>query len=212
MQHTNRSSPIDQIIGPSSITFDDMLGEADATATMLPLPANGVIRSMAENRLIMLLRDCLSGSATMVDKARCLFGAVFLQPSQSYGAEDFKSSITMPCFTLCDFLEEAIPILTRYYQSSVMTAIDWPFWLDVCKRMLQSQNTMTEVRLCSFLYSMWGAITSDEDRKRQICMDWLLGWGCFPKPILSLVSNGTGFLYAIACLETCETRWEQSRT
>ena len=173
MQHTNRSPPIDQIIGPSPITFDDMLGEADATATILSLPANGAIRSMAENRLIMLLRDCLSGSATMVDKAQSLFAQSFCSLLKLAAR---KTSVFdhNACFTLCDFLEEAIPILTRYYQSSVMTAIDWPFWLDVCKRMLQSQNTMTEVRLCSFLYSMWGAITADEDRKRQICMDWLL--------------------------------------
>ncbi len=178
MQHTNRSSPIDQIIGPSSITFDDMLGEADATATILPLPANGAIRSMAENRLIMLLRDCLSGSATMVDKAQSLFAQSFCSLLKATAR---KTSIFdhNACFTLCDFLEETIPILTRYYQSSVMTAIDWPFWLDVCKRMLQSQNTMTEVRLCSFLYGMWGAITSDEDRKRQICMDWLLAGDVF---------------------------------
>ena len=178
MQHTNRSSPIDQIIGPSPITFDDMLGEADATAAMLSLPVNGAIRSMAENRLIMLLRDCLSGSATMVDKAQSLFAQSFCNLLKVAAR---KTSVFdhNACFTLCDLLEEVIPILTRYYQSSVMTAIDWPFWLDVCKRMLQSQNTMTEVRLCSFLYSMWGAITSDEDRKRQICMDWLLSGDVF---------------------------------
>ena len=173
LQNTNRLSSVDQITGPSSVTFDDMLGEADATVTMLPLPVNGAIRSMAENRLIMLLRDCLSGSATMVDKAQSIFAQSFcgLLRAAARRTSIFDHNA---CFTLCDLLEEAIPILSRYYQSNVMTAIDWPFWLDVCKRMLQSQNTMTEVRLFSFLYSMWGAITSDADQKRQICIEWLL--------------------------------------
>lgn len=173
LQQTNSSPPVDLVNAPSSITFDDMLGETDATATILSLPANGAVRSMAENRLIMLLRDCLSGFAIMVDRARSLFAQSFCSLLKAAAR---KTSVFdhNACFTLCDFLEEAIPILTRYCQSSATATFDWSFWLEVCKHMLQSQNTMTEVRLCSFLYSMWGTITSDEDRKRQICLEWLL--------------------------------------
>lgn len=175
MQQINSQSSIEQNT-PSSTTFDDILGDADATATVLPLPANGGVRSMAENRLIMLLRDCLSGSTAMTEKARSIFAQSFgiLLKAAARVTSMFDHNA---CFTLCDFLEEAIPIMTRYHQESDASTdtIHWHFWLDVCRRMLQSQNSMTEVRVCSFIYTMWSSIISGEDRKRSVCLDWLLG-------------------------------------
>ncbi|KAL6718909.1 hypothetical protein ACLMJK_003144 [Lecanora helva] len=174
MQRLNNQPQIEQA-GPSSITFDEVLGEADANATVLPLPMNGGIRSMAENRLILLLRDCLSGSTVMVEKTQSMFAHSFgvLLKATARRTSVFDHNA---CFILCDFLEEALAILTRYHQASdaAMTMIDWSFWLDVCKQMLQSHNSMTEVRLCAFLYAMWPTIAGDTVRKREICIDWLL--------------------------------------
>ena len=174
MQRVNSKPPIDQN-GALPMTFDDILGEADANATVLPLPANGAVRSMAENRLILLLRDCLSGSTSMTERTRSIFAQSFSTVLQATAR---KTSIFdhNACFALCDFLEEALVILTRHDQASesATTVIDWDFWLDVCKHMLQSRNSMTEVRLCAFLYAMWPIITSKDDKKRQICNDWLL--------------------------------------
>lgn len=173
MQRVNNQPPIEQV-GPS-VTFDEMLGEADANATVLPHPAHGGVRSMAENRLILLLRDCLSGSGIMTERAQSVFADSF---SSVLKAAARKTSVFdhNACFALCDLLEEAFAILTRYQQGLGATTalIDWTFWLDVCKHMLQSQNSMTEVRLFSFLYVMWPTITSDVSRKREVCVDWLL--------------------------------------
>lgn len=174
MKRTDSQPSVDRTNGPSSITFD-MLGEADATATMLPLPTNGMVRSMAENRLVMLLRDCLSGSTFMGEKAQAIFAESFdtLLRATAQRTSLFDHHA---CFTLCDFLEEAIAILMRFSQASgsAPSILDWSFWFDVCKRMLQSQNSMTEVRVCAFIYSMWAIITSDEERKRDVCLRWLL--------------------------------------
>lgn len=174
IQQTN-SEPIVSQNGPSSVTFDDLLGEPDASATMLALPAHGVVRTMVENRMIMLLRECLSSSTTMAGKSRSIFAQSF-SSLLKVAARRTSMYDHNACFTLCDFLEEAIPILQRYQQEvdSAIVLVDWPFWLDVCRRMLQSRNSMTEVRLCAFLYSMWSTITSDEARKREVCLDWLL--------------------------------------
>jgi len=173
MKRTNNQSAVDQVKAPSSITFDDMLGDPDATATILPLAANGAVRSMAENRIIMALRDCLLGSIVISDRAQYLyarsFGNALKAAAQKTSLFDHEA-----CFTLCDFLEEAMAILTRYDQSPTNPVIDWPFWLTVCRKMLKSQNSMTEVRLCSFLFSMWGTMTNNQARKREICLDWLL--------------------------------------
>ena len=180
VQRSAASIPMGHLTGPSPTMFEDMLGEADTTATMLPLPASGHSRSMAENRVIMLLRDCLANSTLMTQDAQSIFADVF---DRLLKATARKTSMYNhnACFTLCDFLEEAISILTRYFQSLASKAnlFDWNFWIDVCKQMLQSQNSMTEVRLFAFLFSMWGSMTQEDDRRHDIALDWLLTKGTF---------------------------------
>lgn len=173
MQRNGHQPAVEQT--SPSVTFDEMLGEADATATVLPRPANGATRSMAENRLILLLRDCLSGSGIMTERAQSLFAHSFSSIVKA-GAKRISLFDHNACFALCDFMEEAFPILTRYQKASgaETNLIDWAFWLDVCKHLLQSRNSMTEVRLFSFVYVMWPTIASDVTRKREVCIDWLL--------------------------------------
>ena len=177
VQRASNSQSGENLRGLSPTTFEEMLGEADATTSMLPLPSNGVIRSMAENRLIMLLRDCLANSTFMTDKAQGMFADVFnrLLKVTARITSIFDHNA---CFTLCDFLEEAVIILMRYYQPAT-SGFEWAFWFDVCKHMLKSQNSMTEVRLFAFIFSMWGYITKDDDKKHEICLDWLLSKDTF---------------------------------
>ena len=179
IQQTNTEPSISQI-GLSSITFDDLLGEADANATMLPLPTHSVVRTMGENRLIMLVRECLSSSTTMTAKSRSIFAQSFSNLLK-VAARRTSMYDHNACFTLCDLLEEAIPILQRYQHETdkAVSVIDWSFWLEVCKHLLQSRNSMTEVRLCAFLYSMWSTITNDDARRREVCLDWLLAEDIF---------------------------------
>ena len=174
MQRANNQSAIEQM-GPSSLTFDEVIGEADVSATVLPLPTNGAVRSMAENRLILLLRDCLSGSTVMTERTQSMFAQSFIIVLKAT-ARRISVFDHNGCFALCDFLEEALAILTRYQQASeaAVAIIDWSFWVDVCKHMLQSHNSMTEVRLCAFLYAMWPTITSDPARRHEMCNNWLL--------------------------------------
>ena len=178
LQRTNNQAPGDLNKGPSSHTFNDILGDPDASATILPLSAQGGSRSMAENRLVMALRDCLLGSSIISERAQSLyansFGGILKAATHKTSVFDHNA-----CFTLCDFLEEVVVILTRYDQSPGNPGLDWPFWLSVCRKMLQTQNSMTEVRLHSFLFCMWGTITSDPARKREICLDWLLAKDTF---------------------------------
>ena len=165
------AEPID---GPSSITFDDML-EADTNATALPLSPTTAIRSMAQNRLIMLLREFLSETTNAMQNAQKTFAESFtdLLKATARRTSLFDHDA---CFALCDFMEESITILTRYEQNIENTApfLDWPFWIETCRKMMKSDNSMTEVRLYAFIYSLWGILTSDATRKRDICLDWLL--------------------------------------
>ena len=170
----NSHAFIDALYAPSQ-QYDELLGEADATASVLPLPPAAANRSMAEHRLIILLRDCLSGSTLMIGKVREMFAESFerLLKAAARRTSMFNHNA---CFTLCDFMEEALAILVRFNSTSTsdLLTLDWSFWLKVCRQMTESQNTMTEIRLYAFLYSLWTTVTADEDRKRQVCFGWLL--------------------------------------
>lgn len=156
------------------ITFDDVL-EPDATATSLALPPANATRQMQENRLIMLIRDFLSERNAHLYTARRMFAESFARLLQ---AQARKISVydSNACYTLCDFLEEAFAILVRYEQadSEHHSVMNWTFWLSVCKRMAESQNTATEIKLYSFLYSIWSTLALDEQRKASLCLDFLL--------------------------------------
>ena len=160
--------------GTASITFDDVL-DPDAQATALPMPPANATRQMAENRVIMLLRDFLSERNYGIASARRLFAVSFgcLLKATARKVPIYDNNA---CYTLCDFLEEAFVILVRYehVEDSQHSALDWPFWLSVCKRMTASHNTATEIKLFAFLYSTWSTLVSDQDRKRSLCLDFLL--------------------------------------
>ncbi|KAI5275218.1 DUF1765-domain-containing protein [Aureobasidium subglaciale] len=186
----NLDSTIHRDAGPShgdssntiSPTFDDVLVDPDAVASTLPLPPINAIRIMAENRLIMLIRDFLSERALEYPFARQLFAESFACLLQA-GARGISVYNHLACYTLCDFLEEAFPIILRYEQvhPSQECLIDIDFWIDVCKRMVFSQNTMTEIRLFAFLFTTWGTVNSSPDRKIKICIDLLLDQEVFEK-------------------------------
>ncbi|MCJ1312362.1 hypothetical protein MMC25_006036 [Agyrium rufum] len=174
--------------GPSSLTFDDVLG-ADANAVALPIPPPSAIRVMAENRVIVLLREFLSETSKVPDADRRSFAQMFatLLRAMAHQTSLFDHSA---CFVLCDFLEETLAIILRYCASTAdsdgnsldpFDLLDWSFWLDVCKRMMESNNSMTEVRVFSFVYALWGMLINDEGRKADLCLGWLLRKDVFEK-------------------------------
>ncbi|KAJ5594834.1 uncharacterized protein N7459_001042 [Penicillium hispanicum] len=157
----------------AAITFDDFIESPDSSASSQPLGGRNSHRSMAENRLIILLRDFLSDSSAEPNRSRLLYAEMFCGilkiTAQRISLFDHNA-----CFLLCDFLEEVIPILTRYAQSIESELFDWGFWLEVCRQMMQSHNSLTEVRVFSFIYCVWGTWTAMEERKAGLCLDFLL--------------------------------------
>ena len=170
----HRGSAMAQAEAPQNVTFDEILG-ADASAAPLPVHAPNTARLMAENRLIMLCREFLHNSPTITETARSafadMFGVLLKAATKRTSLHDHEA-----CFILCDFLEESMFILARYHRGAEdpVAFLDWNFWFDVLKRLGNSNNTMTEVRLYSFVYSLWGFIARSQDKKHDICMKWLL--------------------------------------
>lgn len=157
----------------AAITFDDFIEGTDASVSALPLGSANSHRSMAENRLVILLRDFLSESFAEANEARLLYAESFCGVMKTAAR---KTSLFdhNACFLLCDFAEEVIPIVTRYSQLTDMEVFDWNFWLDVCRQMLQSQNSLTEVRVFSFLFCIWNTWVASDERRRHICLGFLL--------------------------------------
>ncbi|KAJ5095447.1 hypothetical protein NUU61_004803 [Penicillium alfredii] len=158
----------------AAITFDDFIESADASASSHPLGGgSNQHRSMAENRLVILLRDFLSESSAEPNRARLLYAESFSGIIKS-AAQKISLFDHNACFLLCDFIDEILPIITRYSQSIETELFDWGFWLEVCRQMMQSHNSLTEVRVFSFLFSVWGTWTATEERKAGLCLEFLL--------------------------------------
>jgi hypothetical protein len=178
---------------PLPLTFDDVLSGTDASANALPLPSSNVARLMAENRLIMLLRDFLSDRPSDFETARQFFAESFSAMMRAT-AKRVSLFDHNACFVLCDLMEESLAIFIRYHHARLRSATDetalaiasqdfvnWGFWLEVCKKILQSQNSMSEIRLFSFIYGAWNILVSDEKRKEVLCLQWLLTEETFEK-------------------------------
>lgn len=144
------------------------------TAMTLPLPPSNLMKGMSENRLIMLLKDFLSDDSMEIARARHTFAEAFaaMMRAGTCRTSQFNNGA---CFTLCDFLEEALMLYSEFEDPDSATGyIDWIFWVDVCKKILGSLNTMSEVRMMSFIYAIWDAIAKRPERKVELCTGWLL--------------------------------------
>ncbi|POS87538.1 hypothetical protein EPUL_001000, partial [Erysiphe pulchra] len=192
---------------PLPISFDDVLAGADASATALPLPSNNSIRIMAENRSITLLRDFLYERPSENEKARITFGQLFGKMMQAAAK---KTSIFdhSACFILCDFMEEALNIYVHFQEASKF--IDWRFWLDVCKKILESENTMSEIRLFALIYGVWDVITADDRRKEVLCLDWLLTEEFFDKYFNHWCPMIRAYYMRLLCWRVCRNNGESS--
>lgn len=173
-RHATPQQPEDHGTTAAPITFDDVL-EPDASASALAIPPANATRLVAENRLIMLVRDFLSERNSHLRVARRVFADSFgsLLQAQARKISIYDSNA---CYTLCDFLEEALTIMFRYEQtnSDHHSIIDWRFWLSVCRSMTESHNTATEIKLYSFIYTIWPTLCMDQQRKSILCLEFLL--------------------------------------
>ena len=139
-----------------------------------PLAAANATRSMAENRLLMLLRDVVGDNAPQHQLSRELYVSSF---DSILKAATGKISLynNDACIVLCDFLDEFLPLMSRYsIMNTDATALGWEFWQVVCQKMISSHHTLTQVRLISFLYSNWSVLTFGDACTQSLVLDWLL--------------------------------------
>ena len=152
----------------TSTTFEDLLNNT----TALALSVRNTSARTADNKLVVLLQDIISDihcshmcrdvyATSLVAMVRAA-----VQKTRLYDSD--------ACFQLCDLIEELLPVLGRAGRQGNTDYIDWKFWLTVAQMMLNSENNMTELRVISFVYTSWDILVATEDRKRIVCLDWLL--------------------------------------
>ncbi|KAH6845354.1 hypothetical protein B0I37DRAFT_182714 [Chaetomium sp. MPI-CAGE-AT-0009] len=198
----HRQASLDAMLGPP---LSDTLRGADASLTAPQLPSN-LLKGMDENRLVVLLKDMLADdSFAEAPEIKHTFAEAFVAVAKAATKRTPRFEHAS-CFMLCDFLEETLLALdafqttantsfatsptaagarSDYFEppSPTKTAnyIDWSFWFDVGKMIMDCNNTMSEIRILSFVFSMWDAIVADPARKEAVCLDWLLSEETFAK-------------------------------
>ncbi|KAK3310520.1 uncharacterized protein B0T15DRAFT_385961 [Chaetomium strumarium] len=197
----HRQASLEAMLGPP---LSDALRGADAALPAPQLPSN-LLKGMDENRLVVLLKDMLGESSFGVaPEIQHTFAEAFVAVSKAATKRTPRFEHAS-CFMLCDFLEEALVALNTF-QNTVNTSIatspmegnaashyfeyspsraanyvDWSFWLDVGKMIMESNNTMSEIRILSFIFSIWDVITADPSRKEALCLGWLLSEEVFAR-------------------------------
>ncbi|KAK3906949.1 hypothetical protein C8A05DRAFT_11335 [Staphylotrichum tortipilum] len=199
----HRQASIDAMLGPP---LSDALHGADAALTAAQLPSN-LLKGMDENRLVILLKDMLEEHSFGIStEIKHTFAEAFVAVAKAATKRTPRFEHAS-CFMLCDFLEEALVALNTFQitaNSSVAASpavedalssdyfrppsparavdyIDWPFWFEVGKMIMNCNNTMSEIRILSFIFSIWDVITADPARKEAVCLDWLLSEETFAK-------------------------------
>ncbi|EJP69035.1 uncharacterized protein BBA_02070 [Beauveria bassiana ARSEF 2860] len=204
----HRHAALGQAYNPPPLV--DTFHGADASAMAMPMPPSNLMKGMAENRLVALLKDFLLDDLPEFANAKATFAETFaaLMKAATQRTSKFNNSA---CFTLCDFLEETLVIYDKYEtQEGVASCIDWTFWIEVFRRVMSSMNTMSEVRALSFLYTIWNIATKQPSRKAEICFDWLLTEETFNSFFNNWCPMVRAYYHRLLCWRIC--RYDGSPT
>ncbi|KAI0394725.1 DUF1765-domain-containing protein [Xylariaceae sp. FL0594] len=186
--------------------FPGALYGVDASAMALQMAPNNsnVLRGMTENRLIALLKDLLSESSELFGSVRFTFAETFLAVMKA-AAKHTSQFDHGACFTICDFLEESLVAYSKTDNlfREPMVDVDWSFWFDVCQKILDSNNTMSEIRVLSLIYSIWDAIASSQSRKELVCLNWLLSEETFDKFFNNWCPMVRAYYMRLLCWRVC---------
>ncbi|KAI0543197.1 hypothetical protein GGR58DRAFT_13569 [Xylaria digitata] len=186
--------------------LSDALNGADASLMALQMaPSNSnIMRGITENRLVVLLKNMLSDASVSLGSARYTFAESFLAVMKA-AVKNTSQFDHSACFTICDFLEESLVVFNNFADGSNTQAIDvdWPFWFEVCTKILESNNSMSEIRVLSLIFSIWETIASNQSRKEQVCTDWLLAEDTFDKLFNNWCPMVRAYYMRLLCWRIC---------
>ncbi|KUI60037.1 hypothetical protein VP1G_07269 [Cytospora mali] len=225
--HAQLLSVLDTTIHHRQAAFENMMNPnildaangADAMAASLAqLPPSNLLRGMDENRLIVLLKDMLSESAVggLEPGTRQTFATAFMAIMKAATKKTpvFRQA---PVLVLVDFLQEVLLAFNAYAgytdsgskerqgeAASPIDHVDWEFWLEVCHKILyESNSTMSEIRILSFIFSAWDILAAVPARKEKLCLGWLLSEEVFDKFFNNYTPMVRAYFMRLLCWRVC---------
>ncbi|KAI1077055.1 DUF1765-domain-containing protein [Whalleya microplaca] len=198
----HRQAAVEAMMGPP---LADAVHGTDASLMAMPAaPNNNIMKGMNENRLIVLLKDFLSATSVLSTGARHTFSESFMVIMKATAKRTSQFDHNA-CFTICDFLEESLVAYDSFVdiQRPNTVYVDWSFWFEVWKKIMESNNTMSEIRVLSLIFSIWEAISSDQSRKESICLDWLLTEEVFSKLFNNWCPMVRAYYMRLLCWRIC---------
>ena len=186
--HTQLLSTLDGTIHRQEALQAWALMESPEAMT-LSLPGNNLLKEMDENRMVILLKDMLADSSIgpAISEA---FSAVMRAAAKKVSIYDPNA-----CCVMLDFFEQLLALKVK---------VDLRFWLQALKPILaQSQNTLSEIKLISFLYTVWDDIAADPEVKEAICCDWLLSEETWDKFFNNWCPLTRGYFMRLVCWRLC---------
>ncbi|KAI1754131.1 hypothetical protein F4782DRAFT_495212 [Xylaria castorea] len=198
----HRQAAVESMSAPPLL---DALHGADASAMALQIaPSNSnILRGMTENRLIVLLKNLLLDTSLLFAAARYTFAVSFLAVMKA-AVKHTSQFDHNACFTTCDFLEEVLIVYENFAGSCAQQLnVDWPFWFEVWKKILETNNSMSEIRILSLIFSIWETIAGDQSRKEAICMGWLLTENTFDKFFNNWCPMVRAYYMRLLCWRVC---------
>ena len=191
---------------PAAITFDDVLG-ADASANTFNTVSINASKHIADNRLVSLLNEMLPLRAESYPAAAYLFADGFADILKA-AALHTSAYDQAACYTLCDFLQEAIVILSKFeLATSSLTLIDWDFWIKVFTQLAHSVDTVTQMRLYTLLYAIWPLVSGNARWREQFCINVLLDPGYFDSHFSNFCPMLRSYYHRLLCwrIARCDT-------
>lgn len=192
-----------QAVMASPMFVDSIHGVDDASAMTLPMATSNLMKGMAENRMVALLKDILNDDASENLTARHTFAEAFAALLKAATLRTSKYN-NAACLALCDLLEEVFTIYDNFEVATSSPAYnDWNFWFDVFQKVMSSLNTISEVRMLAFLYSIWNIATRDPARKETLCAKWLLTEETFNSLFNNWCPMVRAYYHRLLCWRIC---------
>lgn len=210
----HRQAAFENMMAP---TLTDPANGADAMAAALAqLPPSNLLRGMDENRLVALLKDMLAAESVggLTDGARQTFAVGFMSilKAATKRTPVYRQG---PVLMLMDFFHEVLLAFDVHVGYTGPEAdnrqgrdhVDWEFWLDVCHKVLfESNSTMSEIRILSFIFAAWDILTADDVRKEKFCIGWLLSEEVFDKFFNNYTPMVRAYYMRLLCWRVCRDR------
>ncbi|KAH8676270.1 hypothetical protein BX600DRAFT_494630 [Xylariales sp. PMI_506] len=193
-----------QAVGNASMAPADVGSyAASISVNVIPVVPNQR-KEVRENGLVVLLKDFLSGNSTASTAARNTFAETFMVLMTTSAKRTSMFDHTA-CFTLCDFLEETLVAYDDFQdiQEFDVEYIDWDLWIEVFKKILESNHAVSEVRVLALIFTLWDTLAGTPARKEAICMDWLLTEEVFYKWFANWSPMVRAYFLRLLCWRIC---------